>query len=128
MHVTTSNLPALFSSCRGVLDAIVDGEAGIERVQASGFHHARREVDGRDLRACARQRFGEQSAAASHIENTGARERAAFGDVSRTHGIELVQRFELAVDVPEAVRRGFEFRDFRGVAIARISGSRTGRS
>ena len=96
---------------------------GIERVQARGFHHARREVDGRDLRAGARQRFGEQSAAAAHVENTARRASVQRScDVARTHGIELVQRFELAVDIPEAMRRGFEFRDFRGVAVLRIVG------
>ena len=47
-------------------------------------------------------------------------ERAALLHVTRAHGIELVQRFELAVDIPEAVRRSFEFRDFRGVAVWRI--------
>jgi pantothenate kinase type III len=33
------------------------------------------------------------------------------------HRIELVQRLELAVDVPETVSARFEFRDFGGVAI-----------
>ena len=51
-----------------------------------------------------------------------ARERAALLHVTRTHGIELVQRLEFTVDIPEAMRRGFEFRDFRGVAVLRIWG------
>ena len=39
--------------------------------------------------------------------------------VARTHGIEAMQWFELAVDIPESMRGGLEFRDFRGVAIRR---------
>ena len=104
-------------------DAVVDREAGIERMQPRGFHHARREIDGGDLARRARASdLGEQSAAAAHIENAGIGERAALLHVARAHGIELVQRFEFAIDIPEAMCGGFEFRDFRGVAILRIAG------
>ena len=70
----------------------------------------------------ARQRFGEQSAAAAHVENARRSSVQRSCDVARTHGIELVQRFEFAIDIPEAMRGGFEFRDFRGVAVLRIVG------
>ena len=91
-------------------------------MQPRGFHHARSEVDGGDLCAGTRQRFGEQTAAAAHVENLRTLERAALLHIARAHGIELVQRFEFAIDIPEAVCRGFEFCDFGGVAVLRIVG------
>ena len=117
MQVTTSNLPACaFTQAFGRLHAIVDGQAGIQRVQSRGVDHARREIDGRDGGAGTRQRLGQQAAAAAHVEHARAAQRRALRNVARAHRIELVQRFELAVDVPEAMRGGVEFGDFRRVA------------
>ena len=72
--------------------------------------------------AGARQRFGQQSAAATDVEHARAAQRRALLHVARTHGIEPVQWFELAVDIPEAMRGGLEFGDFRGVAFVRMMG------
>ena len=58
-----------------VRDPIVDGERLLGRVQLRHFDHAFREIDARDLRARAHQRFAEQAAAAAHIQH--ARVRAA---------------------------------------------------
>ena len=119
-HVVFSGLGVL--QLFGVFDAIVDLQAGIECVEPCGLHHARREVDCGDQRAGARQRLGEQAAAAAHVENLRIRKHAALLHVARAHGIELVQRLEFAIDIPEAMSRGFEFRNFRGVAVLRMVG------
>ena len=86
-------------------------------MQPRGLHHGGREIDGGDLRLCARQRFGEQAAAAAHVEHARAGELTAFLHVARAHGIEPMEWFELAVDVPEAMGGGLEFGYFRGVAV-----------
>src|SRR5262249_7196554 len=74
----------------------------------------------RDFGAGARQRFREQSSAAAHVEHARVAQPGAFIHVTEAHGIELVQRLELTVHVPEAMGRGVEFGDFRGVAVWRI--------
>ncbi len=81
---------------------------------------ARREIDAGDRGAGARQRFGEQSSAAADVEHARALQLRALLHVAGAHRIELVQRLEFAVDIPEAMRRGVEFGDFRGVALLRI--------
>ena len=91
-------------------------------MQPRGFHHARREIDGGDLCAGTRQRLGEQTAAAAHVENLRTHERAALLHIARSHGIQLVQRFEFAIHIPEAMCRSFEFCNLGGVAVLRIVG------
>ena len=92
-------------------------QARIERVQARGFDHARREIDGGDC-APARASDSASNPPPQPTSSTRApRSVARSCDVARAHGIELVQRLELAIDIPEAMRRGLEFGDFRGVAV-----------
>jgi hypothetical protein len=82
-------------------------------MQARHLDHRRRHVDGADVRAVARERFGQQAAAAADVQHTPLRQRAALRQVVDAHRIEHVQRTESAARIPEFVRQGIELADFR---------------
>jgi hypothetical protein len=84
---------------------IVDLQLALVRVQSRHLDHPRRQVDAADVGAMARQRFGEQAAAAADIEHAPLRQRAALRDVGDTRRIERVQRLEGAARIPEFMRQ-----------------------
>ncbi len=69
----------------------------------------------RNLRAGVEHRFGQQAAAATDVQHVRAHELRAIGDELRAHGIEDVQRLELARRIPEAMRERVELADFGGI-------------
>jgi len=88
-------------------------------VQLGDFDRLRPEIDARDLRAASGHRFAEQPAAAAHVEHALAGEPGTIVDVVESHGIQRVQRPELAVRVPPALRDGVEARDLLRIVIRR---------
>src|SRR6185437_16105947 len=69
--------------------------------------------------AFARQCLAEEAAAAADIERASACEARMLGDEPEPHGIQQMQRAELPVRVPEAVRQRVEFRQLAAVGIGR---------
>src|SRR5262249_16180222 len=80
------------------------------------------EVDSRHLGATARHRLGEDAAAAADVEHLLAGEASGSVDPFQAQRVDLVQRPELALRVPPAVRELREFLEFCGVRVHRIRG------
>ena len=75
------------------------------------------EVDARHRGAQPRHRLGEDAAAAAHVEHALARERREAVDPGEAQRVELVQRPELALRVPPAVRELAEFGELGGIGV-----------
>ena len=70
MQVTTSKVPGISAGQRlDRLQPVVDLQTGLEQVQLRDIDQLRRQVDGADLRALARQRLAEQAGAAADVEH-----------------------------------------------------------
>jgi hypothetical protein len=69
------------------------------------------------LRAEFLQRFAQQAAAAADIQDPGAFDLTTLRHVGGAHRIDQMQWPELPGRVPEPMRNGIEFADFRGVRV-----------
>ncbi len=98
-----------------VRHSIFDGQVGFRGMQARDLDHAFGKIDAGHLRAGLEQRFAEEPAAAAHVQHARIQQLRAIGNELRPHRIQDVQRFELALRVPEAVRERVEFAHFRRV-------------
>jgi hypothetical protein len=82
--------------------AIVHREAGFEQVQPRDLEQGWGKIDRGDLRALARQRLRQQSAAAADVERARAAQRGPLADVGQAYRIQVVQRTRIAVRIPPA--------------------------
>src|ERR1051325_6327249 len=101
-------------------DALVgDRGVALQQVQLRDAQRLVGEIGARDARAARRHRLGEDAAAAAHIEHTLAREPDALVDPVEAQRIDLVQRTDLALRVPPAMRELAEFLEYRRVGVHR---------
>src|ERR1019366_86096 len=92
---------------------VVDRKPALVRVQPRHLDHRWRQVDRRHLRAAARERFGQQAAAAADVEHAALRQRHAARDIGDARRVERMQWLERAARIPEFMRQRIEFADFR---------------
>src|SRR5205085_2338122 len=97
------------------------GHSGLalQQVKLGDAQRFLREIGARDARAARRHRLGEDAAAAADIQHALAREPDARVDPAAAQRIDLVQRTELALRVPPAMRELAEFLEFRRVGVHR---------
>jgi hypothetical protein len=69
------------------------------------------------LGAARRHALGQDAAAAAHVHHALAGEGGAIVDIVQPQGIDVVQRFVLAVGIPPAVGGLIEFGDFLGIHV-----------
>ena len=93
--------------------------AAFQRVQLGDLDRQRREIDSDDLCAALRHRFAQQAAAAAHIEHALALERGAAVHIVKTNRIQRMQRPELSLGIPPALRYGVEAGEFGRIVIRR---------
>src|SRR5258706_897538 len=88
-------------------------------MQLSDLERLLRKVDAGDCGAQPRHRFGEDAAAAADVEHPLAGELREAVDPAEAQGIERMQRQELALRVPPAVRQLAEFRQLCRICVLR---------
>jgi len=90
---------------------------GLSGMQASDGQRRFAHVDAQHLRTPARHRFGQNTAAAAHVQHTLAAQRGAFVNPVQPQRVDLVQRLEFGVGVPPAGGQRFKLGDFGGIDI-----------
>ena len=80
--------------------AIVHAQAASRGVLPRRLDVLGREVDGDDACSARREPLGDQTAAATDVENARARERNALGDVVEAQPVDVVQRAKRAARIP----------------------------
>ena len=92
-------------------------DLALKQVELCHLQRLLREIDAGHARAALRHGLGEDAAAASDIERRFPRERGEPVDPVQAQRIDLVQRLELALRVPPAVRERAEFFQFPGIGV-----------
>ena len=98
---------------------IGDFKGRFDQVKLRHFQRPFRKIDSRHRCAQPRHRFGEDAAAAADVEHFPACERRQAVDPAQAQRVEVVQRPELALRVPPAVREFAEFRELGRVCVRR---------
>ena len=110
MQVTTSYEAGLARGERFGRDFLVrDFDTAFEAMQIGDAERARRQIDAFDVRAARGHRLGQNAAAAADIENTLAHQMRVRVDPVEPYRVQFMQRLELGVRVPPAMRELAEF-------------------
>ena len=79
-----------------------------------------RQIDALHARAEPRHRFGQDAAAAADVEHALAGEVRVVVDPAEPDRIQFVQRLELGIRVPPAMREIAEFLEFVGIGVRHV--------
>src|SRR4029077_1737782 len=95
-------------------------ELALVQVQLRDLERLVGEVDALDLRSAPRHRLGEDPAAAADVERRRSGELRDARDPVQAQRVDLVERLELALRIPPAVRERAEFLQFLGIGVHRV--------
>src|SRR5439155_4194149 len=96
---------------------VVHGELALAQVQLRNLQRLIGKVDAFDPGAAPRHRLGEDPAAAADVERGRPGKLRDAGYPVQAQRIDLVERLELALRIPPAVRERARFLQFPGVGV-----------